>query len=181
MLELVFSELEQVTDVDALVVPCSCDGLLYGISLYAYDGFRNEKKMHEQAWLGKQLKLGKILPIKVKYPVNDVKYLLDFPVRKSWRIEDGIEDNAIADGFKNLKDTIIDMKLSSVAIPVKDFYNYSETEQYFKMIRPLLHETFDDMNDVLVKAVVTPFNGYNKKIKLYVERHMDRMGKEITL
>lgn len=181
MLELVFNELQNVTDVDALVIPCSCDGLVYGISLYTYDSFRTEQQIHEQMCLKGKLRLGKMSSIDIKTPTTKVKCLIDFPIRKSWKIEDGLDTDAIKRGFKDLKKTIIRRKFSSIAIPIKDFFTYHETQNYFEYIRPLLHETFDDMNTVLIKAVVTPFEGQGKNMKLYVERHLDSMEKEITL
>lgn len=181
MLELVFNELEKITNVDALVIPCSCDGLVYGISLYTYDSFRPEQRVHEQLCSKNKVKLGKMTVIDIKNPCTNVRFLIDFPIRKSWKIEDGLDTNAIKRGFNDLKKTIIRQKFSSIAIPVKDFFTYNETQNYFDYIKPLLHETFDDMDTVTIKAVVTPFEGYGKNIKLYAERHMDKIEKEITL
>lgn len=181
MFTLVYNELERVDDVDALVIPCSCDGLVYGISLYTYDSFRSEKQVHEQLCLKNKLQLGRMTVVDIKHPTTRVKCLIDFPVRKSWKIGDGLDTDAIIRGFKDLKKTIIRRKFSSVAIPVKDFFTYNETKNYFEYIQPLLHETFDNMDNVTIQAVVTPFEGYGKNIKLYVERHMDSFEKEITI
>lgn len=115
MLEHVQGNLLQRTDVEALVNPVNCKGVMgKGIALQFKRAFPENYRAYQKSCRNNEVRPGKMFVFKLNAAM-DPQYIINFPTKRHWKGKSRIED--IESGLKALIQEVERHKIKSIAIP----------------------------------------------------------------
>lgn len=115
MLEHVQGNLLQRTDVEALVNPVNCKGVMgKGIALQFKRAFPENYRAYQKSCRNNEVRPGKMFVFKLNVAM-DPQYIINFPTKRHWKSKSRIED--IESGLKALIQEVEQRKIKSIAIP----------------------------------------------------------------
>lgn len=104
------------SEAEALVNTVNTEGVMgKGIALQFKTSFPHNYKMYREACKKGEVKVGKVLMVKDKSLFGGEKMIINFPTKTTWRKPS--EYSYIIDGLKDLKKTIEESRIKSIAIP----------------------------------------------------------------
>lgn len=133
------------SDVEALVNTVNTVGVMgKGIALQFKQAFPSNYAAYRAAAKAGHVELGRVFVHDIGQ-LSNPRYILNFPTKGHWRSRSRLKD--IESGLVDLKATIEDLKISSVALPPLGCGNGGLS---WEEVRPLIEETLTELVDVQV-------------------------------
>jgi O-acetyl-ADP-ribose deacetylase (regulator of RNase III) len=146
-------------NVDALVNTVNTVGVMgKGVALMFKEAFPDNFKAYEKACKHKEIRVGKMFVTERQNFIGP-KWIINFPTKQHWRNPSKIE--WIEEGLEDLKRTIIENNIRSLAIPPLGSGNGGLE---WANVRPRIEAALGDLRDVQI-VVYEPTDQYQNVAK----------------
>ncbi|MGN1152446.1 MAG: macro domain-containing protein [Candidatus Gastranaerophilaceae bacterium] len=130
---------------EAIINTVNCVGIMgRGIALQFKNTYPNNFKAYKQACDKGEVQPGKMFVYSLGSLFNP-KYIINFPTKRHWKGKSNINDIKL--GLEALKQELIQYKIKSIAIPP---LGCGLGGLKWEQIKPLIEQTFEDINDIEV-------------------------------